>query len=291
MCLDKKGLEIGRWPMALGDDSDIKAQCSQTIGFPEKKATQFFHDFGVCLVCCGNGLGSSHGVQLGNNPGWIWLVCSPAFLSHSWLNSKPTNTNPLRGSLSFILSGIPAFRLFRNTVENSTSPTRRFLTRWLSLAARPSNPSRYVKKPLVGVDGSVGSMAYTPVTGLSLGTTPSIRWNQRGWWLVDGDKMKIQGLTHGVELLTPTQMATGGCQMGRIQLIPNIEHLGQNLQASAGSSAEGFVRLSENREPPFILSMNHHFPYESGQEVYNPCQSVVFRYHTPIEPHWYHVVA
>ena len=146
MCLDKKGLEIGRWPMALGDDSDIKAQCSQTIGFPEKKATQFFHDFGVCLVCCGNGLGSSHGVQLGNNPGWIWLVCSPAFLSHSWLNSKPTNTNPLRGSLSFILSGIPAFRLFRNTVENSTSPTRRFLTRWLSLAARPSNPSRYVKK-------------------------------------------------------------------------------------------------------------------------------------------------
>ncbi|CAL1163845.1 unnamed protein product [Cladocopium goreaui] len=34
--------------------------------------------------------------------------------------------------------------------------------RWLSLAARPSNPSRYVKKPLVGVDGSVGSMAYTP---------------------------------------------------------------------------------------------------------------------------------
>jgi hypothetical protein len=73
--------------------------------------------------------------------------------------------------------------------------------------------------------------------------------------------------------------------MGRIQLIPNIEHLGQNLQASAGSSAEGFVRLSENREPPFILSMNHHFPYESGQEVYNPCQSVVFRYHTPIEPH------
>jgi hypothetical protein len=40
----------------LGDDSDIKAQCSQTIGFPEKKAKQFFHDFGVCLVCCGNGL-------------------------------------------------------------------------------------------------------------------------------------------------------------------------------------------------------------------------------------------